>query len=92
MTPFQVSAIIYLSILNVISMLIIGFDKQQAKHQRKRVSEKTLLLLSLMFGSFGIYVGVFVFQHKTKKKRFVYGLPPLLLLQSIMIIYYVFQF
>ena len=90
MTPFQVNAIIYLALLNALTLLIMGFDKRQASSMKQRVSEKTILFLCLLFGSFGVYIGVLLFRHKTKKKRFVYGLPPLMLLQSVVIIYYVF--
>ena len=92
MTQFQINAIIYLVLLNIFTLIIMGFDKRQATSISKRIPEKTILFLCLLFGSFGVYVGVLLFRHKTKKKRFVYGLPPLMLLQSVVIIYYVFQF
>lgn len=92
MTQFQINAIIYLILINILTLIMMGFDKRQATFIKQRIPEKTILFLCLLFGSFGVYFGVILFRHKTKKKRFVYGLPPLMLLQSVVIIYYVFQF
>ena len=61
---------IYLLIINVISLLICIIDKSKSIHNSYRISEKTLLFLSLIGGCFGMALGMNISHHKTKKLKF----------------------
>ncbi|NLW52261.1 MAG: DUF1294 domain-containing protein [Tissierellia bacterium] len=74
---------IYIFIINLISIILMAMDKNFAKNNKLRISEKTLFLISHLFGSLGILLGMYMFHHKTKKRRFVYGIPIILLIQLI---------
>ena len=78
--------IIYLLIINVITFIIMWYDKHQAKKDRWRISEKTLFILALIGGSIGGIAGMYTFKHKTKKWYFKYGFPFILILQIIILI------
>ena len=80
--------IIYLMIMNGIGFIMMGVDKQKAKHHTWRIREKSFFLISLMGGSLGTIVGMYIFHHKTKHWYFVYGLPMILLGQVILWIFY----
>lgn len=54
----------YLVILNVVTILIYGWDKVCAMRQWWRVPELTLLLLAVAGGSIGAMIAVQVFHHK----------------------------
>lgn len=56
--------------LNIITFLLFGYDKSQATAHGWRVSEKTLLGLSLIGGGIGCLLGMITFRHKTKKNYF----------------------
>lgn len=56
-------------ILNLINFTLYGIDKYKAKHDMWRISEKTLLTLSIMAG-FGGLLGMKIFHHKTREKKF----------------------
>ena len=56
-------------ILNVFTFLAYGYDKILAINSGWRISEKTLLSLSLI-GGFGGVLGMCLFRHKTKKTKF----------------------
>lgn len=71
----------YLLILNLIGFLLCGVDKRAAVKHRWRIPERTLFLVSLLGGSIGFYLGMFLFHHKTRHKRFLFGIPAILLLQ-----------
>lgn len=64
------SAFVLLIAWNVVTFLLFGLDKLQAKRQRRRISEKTLLLTSLLLGGIGGIVGMTIFHHKIRKLRF----------------------
>ena len=71
-----------LLVLNLISFLLMGHDKQCARKNRRRVPEKTLFLLAVLFGALGGTLGMFVFRHKTKHWYFRVFFPLLLVLQA----------
>lgn len=56
-------------ILNLINFILYGIDKYKARHNRWRISEKTLLTLSVLAGVGG-FLGMEIFHHKTREKKF----------------------
>jgi uncharacterized membrane protein YsdA (DUF1294 family) len=73
--------IYYLIVINVVTFLVYGIDKWKAKQGSWRISEATLLMLPVIGGSIGALLGMKVWHHKTKHKKFKYGLPLILLTQ-----------
>ncbi len=67
--------LIFLLFLNFIAFFAMSLDKEKARLGKRRISEKALFGLALLGGSFGIYLGMFTFRHKTKKWYFVIGIP-----------------
>lgn len=59
----------YIIILNLINFILYGIDKYKAKHDMWRISEKTLLTLSIIAGLGGL-LGMEIFHHKTREKKF----------------------
>ncbi|MGN1343404.1 MAG: DUF1294 domain-containing protein [Traorella sp.] len=80
---------LYLIIVNFIGFIMICLDKYKAKHHKYRIPEKYFFLLSLIGGSLGTYCAMFIFHHKTKKMKFLFGIP-LLLLSNLMIFWYLY--
>lgn len=79
--------ILYLILINIISFASMGIDKYKAKHNKWRIPEKTLFLLSGIGGSLGAYLGMYAFHHKTKHTYFVIGFPTILLIHIIIFIF-----
>lgn len=71
----------HLLIINVFSFVCYGLDKLKAKGNARRISERALLLLALVGGSVGAWLGMLVWRHKTKHAKFRWGVPIILLLQ-----------
>lgn len=79
----------YLIIINVFSLIICYYDKLSAIKNKYRISEKLLLLASLLGGTFGFILGMILFHHKTKKLKFKVLEPIFLILWIIIIIQYI---
>ncbi len=62
-------ALAYL-LLNLVTVGVYGWDKRAAIRGERRISEKTLLVLALIGGSFGAVVAQRVLRHKTRKEPF----------------------
>ena len=56
-------------IVNFITFILFGVDKQKAIKDKRRISERTLLLWCVP-GPFGGWAGMHKFRHKTKKVYF----------------------
>ena len=80
--------LIYLLIINIIGFSAMFLDKQKAKRGKWRIPEKTLFLFALIGGSLGTTLGMHMFRHKTKHWYFKFGMPMILIVQIVLIIYF----
>ena len=62
--------LVFLVIVNIISLTFFGVDKLKSKRGGWRIPELRLLLVAL-FGPFGAYAGMLLFKHKTRKVKFL---------------------
>lgn len=79
----QTLFLLWLACVNAAAFLICGWDKRQACRSRRRVPERTLLWLCALGGSFAFLAGMLLFHHKTRKPKFLYGVPLLLAMQVL---------
>ena len=77
----------YLLAINAVTFIVYGIDKYKAKKAKWRISEATLLLLAVLGGSVGAWMGMKVWHHKTMHKKFKYGIPAILLIQIALMAY-----
>lgn len=78
---------LYIIAVNVVTFVMYGIDKHKARKGKWRISEATLIMMAVIGGSAGAWSGMKVWHHKTKHKKFKYGIPVILLLQIAAIIY-----
>ena len=83
------TAILYLYaiIINIIGFNIMGKDKRKAQRHEYRISERVLWQVAIFGGSVGAYLGMKVYRHKTKHKRFSIGIPLLVMLHCLLFIW-----
>ncbi len=65
----------WLAAWSLVTMLVFGWDKRQARHGGFRVPERTLFGLALLGGGAGAVIGMRLFHHKTKHWYFAWGMP-----------------
>lgn len=75
--------IIYLALINIVAAAVCIADKQKAIKQKRRISEKTLFILSATGGSFGMFIAMQLVRHKTKHLKFMLGIPAIMLVQIV---------
>ena len=66
--------LLYLLLINLLTLFIWGYDKQMAKKNRQRISETRLLLIVFFGGMIGGIFGIFLFRHKSSKQILSFNL------------------
>ncbi len=82
---------LYLLAVNALAFLAFALDKAKARKGRRRIPEKSLLLLSALGGSPGALLAMRLFHHKTRKKAFALGIPLMLTAQALLLAYWIFK-
>ena len=77
----------YLLAINAVAFILYGIDKYKAKKNQWRISEATLLLMAVIGGSIGAWVGMRIWHHKTMHKKFKYGIPVIIIFQVALAVY-----
>ncbi len=75
MNPLHYVILGYLALISIISIIVTIADKAAAKAKRRRVPEKTLLLLGLFGGAAAMFITMVIIRHKTKHAKFMIPLP-----------------
>ena len=88
--PYYIYCFFYLIIINLIAIVATISDKYRAKKHLWRVPEATLLLISALGGSPAMLITMKLIRHKTQHKKFMIGIPVIIILQAIAA-YFVFR-
>ena len=73
----------YLLIVNAAAFLLMLADKWKALQKDRRIRENILIAAALIGGSIGIWVGMYLFHHKTRHYKFALGIPIILAIQIL---------
>ena len=57
--------------LNILGLYLCYLDKRKAIQHKRRIPERVLLVVSLVGGAFGFFLGMHLFHHKTKHWKFL---------------------
>ena len=95
--------IYYVAAINIIALVMMGIDKSiaikngkkkntRSKYSKEssRIPEATLIMLAVMLGSVGAFLGMQIFRHKTKHLKFTIGVPLCFVLNCI-IVYFMYK-
>lgn len=84
MSPITIIVILF--IMNGITCILYGIDKWKAIHGAWRISEMTLLTWAALGGSFGAFLGMHLFHHKTRHKKFCILVPLFMVIHLSLIV------
>ncbi|MBQ3284058.1 MAG: DUF1294 domain-containing protein [Ruminococcus sp.] len=76
---------IYLIIINLIAVIVTVHDKRAAVRGSWRVKERTLLLIAALGGSPAMLLTMLLIRHKTRKAKFMVGIPLIIVLQLVIV-------
>ena len=73
--------LIFLAVVSLFAVIITTFDKIRAMRGGWRVRESTLLIVSALGGSIAMLLTMLLIRHKTRKPKFMLGIPLIIILQ-----------
>lgn len=83
MDKLYCAVLIYFAAISLITFIITALDKIFAKRNMRRVPEATLLSFALFGGALSEYITMKLIRHKTLHKKFMVGLPVIIILQAV---------
>jgi uncharacterized membrane protein YsdA (DUF1294 family) len=89
MTPTQILLGLFIAI-NTLSFFLVAHDKRKSTkgNYSDRTPEGLFFFLATIYGGIGVYLGMLIFRHKTRKWYFQIGIP-LIILQNLVTLYLV---
>ena len=90
--PIASACVIYVAVISLISIIVTIYDKKIAGTGKRRVPEATLLMWSALGGSVAMYITMHIIRHKTQHKKFMIGIPLIMILQAAAIYFVLTKF
>lgn len=84
-------AVIYFLGISAVGVVLTINDKSKAIQQKWRIRESTLMLVGGLGGATAMLITMKKIRHKTKKKKFMIGLPVEIILHISLIVTIVFK-
>ncbi|WP_245168935.1 DUF1294 domain-containing protein [Chryseobacterium sp. RR2-3-20] len=81
--------IYFLIIINFLSFIVFCLDKRKAVKHQQRISEFTLLTITLAGGIIGSVLGMFIFNHKISKFSFLVKIGVIIIVQFVVVFLYI---
>ncbi|MCL2368333.1 MAG: DUF1294 domain-containing protein [Oscillospiraceae bacterium] len=76
----------YLALISLLAIILTRHDKRAAGRGARRVSERALLITAALGGSVAMFVTMRRIRHKTKRAKFMVGIPLIIALQIAAVI------
>lgn len=75
----------WLGLISLVSVVVTVADKLKAVRHNWRIKESTLLILSALGGSVAMLITMLLIRHKTRKLKFMLGIPIIIILQLALV-------
>lgn len=84
--------LVYFLSISFYSAAITCTDKRLAVKGGRRIPEKKLFVAALLGGGAAMYITMRIIRHKTLHKRFMIGLPLIILVQTALVCFILIKF
>lgn len=83
--------VVCMVVMNLLGFFLMMTDKRRARRHKRRISERTLLMVAALGGSLGSLLAMYLFCHKTRHPKFYISLPVFLLLHLALTVFLVYK-
>jgi len=91
---FQTAGILLglFALISIAASIAAIVDKVRAERHEWRIPENTLLLLAAFGGASAMLLTMLIIRHKTRHRKFMAGLPIIILYQAVILLWCDFRF
>lgn len=82
---FWYIVLVYYISISIVAVIITIFDKIAAIYKKIRVPENTLMAIAFFGGAPAMFVTMKAIRHKTRHKKFMIGLPLMIVMHALII-------
>lgn len=82
--------LIYFAAVNLCGFVAFGIDKSRSIRAKWRIPEITLFSFAIFGGGVGCFLGMRIFRHKTLHPKFYIGIPAIIIIEALVILYFIF--
>lgn len=80
--PYPIYVFIFwMSAISFISFMVTVADKLNAKRKVSRIPEWLLIFFAVLGGALAMFITMLIIRHKTRHKKFMVGIPVIMLIQ-----------
>jgi uncharacterized membrane protein YsdA (DUF1294 family) len=91
MPQFSELLLIYIVFISVVAIVLTIVDKKRSKKRKsERIPESTLMIIGFLGGALPMFITMKAIRHKTRHKKFMIGLPLIIILHVILFLLYIF--
>ena len=76
----------YMVLISLVGFVVMLVDKLKAQKNEWRISESKLLTIALLGGGAGIWIGMYTFNHKTRKCKFTMLVPLITVMEVFLLV------
>ena len=80
--------LLYLLLINALGCLVMIVDKSRARKKMRRISEVNLFTVAAAGGALGELAMMYLVRHKTRHRKFTIGLPLLLSVHILLLVWF----
>ena len=78
---------LYFAVISLTAVIVTIADKIRAVKDKWRVSENALMIIALLGGGISMYITMLIIRHKTRKLKFMLGIPLIIILETIALLW-----
>ena len=75
--------LLYFLFVNIFVFILAGYDKNQARKNKRRIPENTLFFFEAIGGTIGLLTAMLFFRHKTSKSSFIIKFAAIVFIQIL---------
>jgi uncharacterized membrane protein YsdA (DUF1294 family) len=75
--------LLYFLFVNIFVFILAGYDKNQARKNKRRIPENTLFFFEAIGGTIGLLTAMLFFRHKTSKSSFIIKFSAIVFIQIL---------
>ncbi len=86
MNSYTIIVLAVILVINVYGFTLVAVDKNRAIKRKWRIPEQRIFLICWLGATVGVYLGLLIFHHKTRRTKFMLGIPLIFIFEILCVV------